>query len=86
MTDPTQIKSATANTGEFSADNDNIRYSLAQDILDTRVKPMIALAMQSDANTSWITPFNTQYHKPEKWAADGKTRFKKLFDLGQRFL
>ena len=85
-----QIKSATGNTGEFSPDNPDIRFNAAHDWISDNsprsVRSVVANAMHSDKATSWITPFNTQYHKAEKWAAEGKPLFKKVFDLGQRFL
>jgi hypothetical protein len=90
--DPEQIKSATANTGAFSPDDPDIRYNLAASWPTSALPQAKALrdtvvtAMRSDANTSWITPFNTQYHKAEKWAADGKPLFKRVFNLVQQFL
>ena len=88
---PEQIKSATGNTGAFSEDPD-IRYSLATNWPTSAIpqakaiRDTVATALRSDANTSWITPFNTQYHKAEKWAADGKPIFKRVFNLVQQFL
>jgi hypothetical protein len=85
-----QIK-ATANAGAFSEDPD-IRYSLATNWPTSAIpqakaiRDTVATALRSDANTSWITPFNTQYHKAEKWAADGKPIFKRVFNLVQQFL
>jgi hypothetical protein len=75
---------------EFSPDNPDIRFNAAHDWISDNspksVRSVVANAMHSDKATSWITPFNTQYHKAEKWAAEGKPLFKKVFDLGQRFL
>jgi hypothetical protein len=90
--DPEQIKSATANTGAFSPDDPDIRYNLAANWPTSAlpqakaIRDTVATALRSDANTSWITPFNTQYHKAEKWAKEGRRRFKTVFDLVQRFL
>ncbi|MBP9805540.1 MAG: PLxRFG domain-containing protein [Candidatus Accumulibacter sp.] len=71
-------------------DNPDIRFSAGSDWLNhPRMAParnIITNAMHSDKNTSWLTPFNTQYHKAEKWANEGKARFKVVFDLVQRFL
>ncbi|MBK7797536.1 MAG: hypothetical protein IPJ53_00310, partial [Saprospiraceae bacterium] len=68
----------------------DIRFNAAHDWISDNspksVRSVVANAMHSDKATSWITPFNTQYHKAEKWAAEGKPLFKKVFDLGQRFL
>ncbi|MBK8113432.1 MAG: PLxRFG domain-containing protein, partial [Candidatus Accumulibacter sp.] len=85
-----QAKSATGNNGQFSPNNPDIRYNAATDWYDNNapqsVKSVVANAMRSDAKTSWLTPFNTQYHKAEKWAKEGRRRFKTVFDLVQRFL
>ncbi|MBP9805945.1 MAG: PLxRFG domain-containing protein [Candidatus Accumulibacter sp.] len=85
-----QAKSATGNNGQFSPNNPDIRYNAATDWYDNNapqsVKSVVANALRSDAKTSWLTPFNTQYHKAEKWAKEGRRRFKTVFDLVQRFL
>ena len=84
---PEQIKSATGNAGEFSPDNPDIRYNIATDwISNPTISDFVANATRSDKSTSIITPFNTQYHKAHKWAAEGKPWFKRVFDLGQKFL
>jgi len=88
---PNQVKSAIGNAGSFSDDPD-IRYNLAANWPTSAlpqakaIRDTVATALRSDANTSWITPFNTQYHKAEKWAADGKPLFKRVFNLVQQFL
>ncbi|MBP9806540.1 MAG: PLxRFG domain-containing protein [Candidatus Accumulibacter sp.] len=88
--DPEQAKSATGNIGEFSPTNQDIRYNVATDWYDNNapasVKSIVTNAMHSDKATSLLTPFNTQYHKAQAWAAEGKTGFKRLFDLTQRFI
>ncbi len=84
---PEAVKSAIGNTGAFSPMNQDIRYNLASDWIDhSAVRSIAANAMHSDKATSWLTPFNTQYHKAEKWAQEGKTGFKRVFDMGQKFL
>ena len=67
--------------------SDDIRFNIATDwIKNPSVTDFVANAMRSDKSTSIITPFNTQYHKAEKWAAEGKPLFKRVFELGQKFL
>lgn len=87
---PTQIKSATRNTGAFDPANPDIRYNIASDWYDKTVpdtaKTMVANALTSDSSTSWVNALNTQYHKAQRWAAEGKPWFKQVFDLGQKFL
>jgi N12 class adenine-specific DNA methylase len=90
--DPEQIKSATANTGAFSPDDPDIRYNLAASWPTSALpqakalRDTVATAMRSDANTSWITPFNTQYHKPRSGADGRQPLFKRVFNLVQQFL
>lgn len=85
--DSSQIKSATGNSGQFDPTNPDIRYNIATDwISNPTVSDFVANATRSDKSTSIITPFNTQYHKAHKWAAEGKPWFKRVFDLGQKFL
>ena len=75
---------------EAEQSSGDLRYNLATDWYEAPrmapVRNLVANALRSDKNTSWITPFNTQYHKAEKWAGEGKGRFKVVFNLVQRFL
>ncbi len=74
------------------ATDPDIRYNIAADwqTAPTRaastIRQYVADSMRSDSNTSWLTPFNTQYHKAEKWAAEGKVRFKQVFNIVQQFI
>ena len=86
----TQIKSSTGNTGAFSPTDPDIRYSLATDWQKSPVAREVAKAFKaaarSDAKLSWLNPVQTQYHKAERLAQQGKFGFKRVFDLGQKFL
>ena len=88
--DTNQIKSATGNTGAFSPEDPDIRYSLATNWQQSPVAREVAkafdLASRSDKKLSWLNPVQTQYHKAERLAADGRPLFKRVFDLGQKFL
>jgi len=67
-----------------------VRYNIASDWYadntPTGIKTVLANAFTSSESTSWVSNFNTQYHKAQKWAAEGKPLFKKVFDLGQQFI
>lgn len=77
-------------TGQSLDRTGNTRYNIASDWYDKTVpdtaKTMVANALTSDSSTSWVNALNTQYHKAQRWAAEGKPWFKQVFDLGQKFL
>ena len=85
-----QAKSATGNTGAFSPEDPDIRYSAADNWQQSPVAREVAKAFKaaasSDEKLSWLNPVQTQYHKAERLAQQGKFGFKRVFDLGQKFL
>jgi hypothetical protein len=84
------IKSATGNTGAFSPSDPDIRFNIATDWQQSPVAQMVSRAFsaaaRSDAALSWLNPVQTQYHKAESLAQQGKFGFKRVFELGQKFL
>ena len=84
-----QIK-ATGNSGAFSPSDPDIRFNLATDWQQSPVAQEVAKAFKaatrSDASLSWLNSVQTQYHKAETLAKQGKPMFKRVFDLGQKFL
>ena len=62
------------------------RHRLAEITRRARVAKAISAAARSDAKLSWLNPVQTQYHKAERLAQQGKFGFKRVFDLGQKFL
>lgn len=87
---PQMIKSATGNTGAFSPSDPDIRFNIATDWQQSPVAKEVAKAFKaaarSGASLSWLNSVQTQYHKAETLAKQDKPMFKRVFDLGQKFL
>lgn len=89
---PNQIKSAMANVGTFDKGTDDIRFSRRApretfNNLRESAQPWLSTFTQNDRSIGpLMASVNTQYHKAEMLARQGKPEFKAVFDLGQRFL
>lgn len=75
---------------KFGDSVSDIRFNIATDWQQSPVAQEVAKAFsaaaKSDAALSWLNPVQTQYHKAERLAQQGKFGFKRVFELGQRFL
>lgn len=81
---PGQIKSATGNTGAFSAFDDSVLGNLAStDDLRTRATNAASDLLTSAESFNWLNrTINTQYHKATK----DPEHFGRVFEMGQKFI
>ena len=81
---PNQIKSATGNTGAFSSQSNDIRYSVAEDVRQVQERLTTGLIDRLSTNKTfnwWHKTVGTQFHK----ALIDKKHFGKVFSRSMQF-